>query len=166
MDASLIVAIVALVLGSGSLLVAAVSLHQSMVGKEMDIRIRAEQRKQEALGYLRQAHLASLSHLSSLQDTRETAADHLGPEDSTSLDDAIKQAESQIGDIEKSITIMDYLRAPNGKLSSYLVNLETRIGAANDLQLLHQQGRADAETLKTEIQRILTNSDLLDDSSS
>jgi len=82
------------------------------------------------------------------------------------LDDAIKQAESQIGDIENSIKIRDYLRAPNGKLSSYLVNLETRIGAANDLQLLHQQGRADAETLKTEIQRILTNSDLLDDSSS
>ena len=143
MDAGLIVAIVALLLGAGSLLVAAYSLYQSMVGKRTDIQIQAEQRKQEALGILRQAQLSLELTAGTFKAIYQSASS-----ERDLVNESYKETIRQFGE---KIKVIEEMKPPQGKVNtSYLVLLETNIGYAEGVRSLAEHSRALlSESLKT-----------------
>ena len=171
MDGTLVVAIVAVILAAGSLLVAAVSFAQSMTGKQTDIRIQAEQRKQEALGILRQAQLSIeltlrlyrnqspkveelVDRSQELDDDSEKNVWQIAQETSRVL---IEVSEETIRNFKETIKVIEEMKPPQGKFdSSYLVRLETNIGYAESVRLLAEHGRALLDEAIISIERRVT----------
>ena len=131
-------AFASLIIALGALLLGALSLLVSTNNRKEMIQVRAEQRKQEALGILRQADITNRYALRSLRNTKRSAVQYpnnVKPEALAQIEEAINEAEESDRQFNEMIRGLEEMKPPQGRVSSsYLVDLETRIGNAQSLR--------------------------------
>lgn len=154
-----LVGLASLIVILGAFLIGALRFLSSMKNKHETTLVQAETRKQEGIRILRQAQSSEQSKLLSLRLTYGDAAQNkVTSQRLPKIEKLISDTQGNIGERDKLIELLESINPKGNITSTYLIELESILGTAEQMRLRSELDRDFVERLASEVQHIVSRS--------